>query len=80
MPRGFGYHLWKSMRDVEEWVEVMEGVKIKVVRPERPDEYHKRQPDRLTICLFGWCFTVRLPQTVLKVSMKALSRVWMARS
>jgi len=73
MPRGFGYHLWKSMRDVEEWVEVVEGVKIKVVRPERPEEYHKRPPDRLTICLFGWCFTVRLPQPVLKVSMKALS-------
>ena len=75
MPRGFEYHLWKSMRGVEEWVEVEEGVKIKVVRP---DEYHQRPPDRLTICLFGWCFTVRFPRPVLKVSMKALSHVWMA--
>ncbi|MCD6312470.1 MAG: hypothetical protein J7L79_01480 [Thaumarchaeota archaeon] len=52
------------------------------MRPERPEEYHERPPDRLTICLFGWCFTVRLPQPIqlfLKASMKALSRERMAR-
>ena len=42
MPRRFGYHLWKSMRDVEEWIEVEKGVKIKVTRPERSEEYHER--------------------------------------
>ena len=46
--RVVGFHLWKSMRDVEEWIEVEKGVKIKVTRPERSEEYHGRPFDRLT--------------------------------
>ena len=62
LSRMFGLHLWKSMRDVEEWIEVEKGVKVKVVRPERPEEYHRRPFDRLTICLFARCWTVEIPR------------------
>ena len=60
--RVVGFHLWKSMREVEDWVEVEKGVKVKVVRPERPEEYHGRPPDMLTICLFGRCWTIEIPR------------------
>ena len=60
--RVVGFHLWKSMRDVEEWIEVEKGVKIKVVRPERPEEYHRRPFDRITIHILGRCWTIEIPR------------------
>ena len=60
--RVVGFHLWKSMRDVEEWIEVEKGVKVKVVRPESPEEYHGRPPDRITIHILGRCWTIEIPR------------------
>ena len=60
-----GIHFWKSMRhkDVEEWIEVGEGIKVKVKKVvwENPEEYKRRKPDRLTICILNKCFTIKIP-------------------
>jgi len=60
LSRVAGFRLWKSVREVEEWVEVEKGVKVKVIRPETPEEYHGRPPDRLTIYAFERRWTIEI--------------------
>lgn len=49
---------------LDEFMEIRaeKGVKVRVVRPETPEEYHGRPFDRLTIHIFGRCWTIKIPR------------------
>jgi len=70
----FGIHLWKSMKEVEDWVEVEKGIKIKIVRWETPKEYHKRPYDKITICFFSRCRTFNIPRLIQKIFKKGVCK------
>ncbi len=61
------FYFWKSgprSKVVSEWQEVAPGIRVRQPRVmwESPEEYHKRKPDRVTICFFNrWYFTLKIP-------------------
>jgi len=60
MKKLFGVHIWKSgPLMIEEWQEVTKGCKVRVKRPEAPEEYHSRKKGMISILFFGKLFTFR---------------------